>query len=995
MRYRWFILIALLLLLAPGVLLAQGVPTGTLSGRVFDPDGLALPGVTVSVRSPSLQGSRSATTSPNGDYLVPFLPAGEYSVTFEIAGFERLEEKVRMQVAEQVPLDAHLKLGAMTEEVEVTAEAPADFTQSATAASSYKAEMIDKLPVARDIRGAVLLAPGTSDNGPSGNITFSGAMSFEGLFLINGVVSNETLRNQSTLLFIEDAIEETKTSTAAISAEYGRFSGGVANVITKSGGNDFSGSFRITFDNDNWRSLTPFEQGLAEDPRIDKTVPTYEATLGGPFIKDKLWFFGAARLRKDELSETTFYTNIIYPNIVDDKRYEGKLTWAITQRHTLKGAYTYRQRIETNNTFGNVMDQASFYDNKEPTSLLSANYTGVLSSNFFVEAQYSRRTLSFVGSGSRYTDIERGTMILDRSRGSVRWNSPTFCAVCGLSEDEIAAGKLNQEQRNNQDVFVKGSYFLSTERTGSHSLVFGVDAFEDSRKNDNYQSGSGFRLYSNNTIFRGEDLYPVVVPGTSNTQTSAAYILWNPLPEHSQGSRLRTYSLFMNDVWRLNSRWGFNVGLRWDKVDEKDQAGTQVANGSQWSPRLAATFDPRGDGKWTFRAGLARYVMPVTSGIADLGSGAGRTSSFRYVYRGPAINTDLDTPNPVSAHDALRTVFDWFFANGGTDRPLRDNPTFAGVNRKVGVDISVPSTWEYSLGFGGRIGTRGSYRIDGVYRNYDNFYTDQVLPGVQVADPAGRMFDLSTVVTTNGLDRRYKALMGQVQYRFTDALTLGGNYTLSRSWGNFNGETVSSGPVQDDYLAYVEYKDYDWNTPVGDLSIDQRHKLRLWANYDFNLGRAGHLNLGVLERVNSGSPYSTDGSVDSRPYVTNPGYLSPPSSVTYYFGGRGNRMTDTVSATDLSLNYSLPVGITKKSQLFFRFVVENLFDQAAQDASGNDTVYTFTNQNPDRTLQRFNPFTETPIEGVNFELSPDYGQPLEAADYQLPRTFYFAVGFRF
>jgi outer membrane receptor for ferrienterochelin and colicin len=994
MSLRTFLVLTACTLFA-AVAAAQGVPTGTLSGHVVDPSGLALPGVTVTVASPALQGTRSAVTSSNGDYILPFLPAGEYTVTFEVSGFQKIEKKVRVQVAETIPMDVQLSVAAVTEQVTVVAEAPSDFTAAPTAAASYRADSIDRLPVGRDVRGAVLLAPGTTDSGPSGNITFSGAMSFEGLFLINGVVANETLRNQSTLLFIEDAIEETKTSTAAVSAEYGRFSGGVANVITKSGGNDFGGSLRVTFDNDRWRSLTPFEEGLSDDPRVDTVVPTYEATLGGPIFKDKLWFFGAARLRENTTSDTTFYTNIAYDNVVDDKRYEGKLTWAVTPKHTLKGAYIRRNRAETNNTYEDVMDRASFYDNKEPTSLLSANYTGVLSSNLFVEAQYSRRTLSFVGSGSRYTDIERGTIIFDRSRGSVRWNSPTFCAVCGLTEEQIAAGELNEEKRNNQNVIVKGSYFLSTSGLGSHSIVFGADAFEDSRQNNNYQSGSGFRLYANNTIIRGENLYPVANPGTSPTQTSAAYIMWNPLPEDSQGSELRTYSLFLNDSWRLNGKWSFNAGVRWDKVDEKDQAGTQVANGSEWSPRLAASFDPEGDGKWTINAGVSRYVMPVTSGIADLGSGAGRTSTFRYVYMGPPINTDPNTPNPIPAHDALRIIFDWFFANGGTNRPLRDNPTYAGVSRRVGADVSVPSAWEYSLGFVRQLGTRGSFRIDGLYRDYGNFYTDQVLPGVTVADPTGRRFDLNTIVTTNDLERKYRALMTQVQYRFLEDLTMGGNYTLSRSWGNFNGETSNSGPVQDDYLAYSEYKDYDWNTPIGDLSIDQRHKLRVWANYDAKLGRAGHVNVGVLERLTSGNPYSTDGSVDSRPYVTNPGYLTPPSSVTYYFGGRGNRMTDTVWATDLSVNYYLPVGISKKSEFFVRFVVDNLFDQSAQDGAGNDTVYTFTNQNPARTLQRFNPFTETPVEGVHYELSPDYGQPLTADDYQLPRSIYFAVGFRF
>jgi outer membrane receptor for ferrienterochelin and colicin len=985
---------ALLLFLVATGTWAQTTPTGTITGRVTDAQEAVLPGVAVTASSPALQGTRTVTTSPNGDYLIPFLPAGEYRLQFEVSGFQKLERKVRVRVAESIAVDVTLAMATVAEEVTVVAEAPADFTQAPTAAASYKAELIDRLPVGRDIRGAVLLAPGTSGTGPSGNITFSGAMSFEGLFLVNGVVLNETLRNQPALVFIEEAIEETRISTAAISAEYGRFSGGVANVITKSGGNDFSGSFRLTFDNDKWRSLTPFEKELEDDPRLDAVYPTYEATLGGPFVRDKLWFFGAARLREAKTSETTRFTNIAYENVVDDKRFEGKLTWAVTPRHSFKGSFLKRSRDETNNTFEDVMDRASFYDSGQPEDLLSANYTGILSSKFFVEAQYSRRRLSFVGAGSRFTDIERGTMILDRSRGSVRWNSPTFCAVCGLSEEEIAAGKLNEERRNNQNVIVKGTYFLSTPGLGSHNLVVGFDAFEDSRQNDNWQSGSEFRLSTTNTIIRGENLYPVVLPGSSDRDTAAAFIQWNPIFDSSRGSELRTYSAFLNDTWRLDDHWNFNLGVRWDKTDEKDQAGNPVADDQAISPRLAASFDPGGNDKWTINAGFARYVIPVVSGIADLGSGAGRSATFTYVYRGPAINADLNAPNPVPAHEALRRVFDWFNANGATSRPLRGNPTYPGVNRRLSGDLTSPSTWEYSLGLAGRLGSRGAFRVDGVYRNYDDFYTDLVRPGVTASDPDRRRYDLNLVVNTNELDRRYKALMSQIQYRLRDDLTIGGNYTLSRSWGNVNGETSNSGPVQDDLLAYAEYKDKRWNTPTGDLSIDQRHKLRLWATYEASLGRAGRLSLGVLQSLSSGQPYSADATINTTPYVTNPGYLTPDTTTTYYFGGRGAFKTDAISATDLSLNYYLPVGL-KKGEMFARLVVDNLFNQAGQDGSGDETLYTASNQDPARTMRPFNPFAEEPSEGVHYQRAPSFGRALSADDYQLPRSFLVAVGFRF
>lgn len=1004
MRFRILTMAVAFAAILAGSAAAQTTPTGTLTGKVSDPDGLVLPGVTITVSSPALQGTRTAVTSENGDYLIPFLPAGEYAVVFDLAGFAPLKQSVRIQIAESQPLDVRLSVGGLAETVNVSGAAQdAAFTSSPTVAASYQASVIDTLPVSRTVNGAVLLAPGTTDTGPSrdgvGQVTFSGAFAYEGLFLINGVVANETLRNQVSTVFIEDAIQETKVMTAAVSAEFGRFSGGVANTITKSGGNQFSGSVRSTFDSDSWRSLTPYEAGLSGDPRLDTIVPTYEATLGGPVLRDRLWFFTAGRLRTDESSQQTFYTNITYPNKVEDARYELKGTWAIDSAHTLKGTFTKRTRDEVNNTFGRVMDTASFYDNQSPEDLFAFNYTGVLSSKFFLEGQYSRRRNFFIGSGARFIDEERGTMILDRSRSSARWNSPTFCAVCGLTQEQIDAGELNEEKRANQNVIVKGSYFLSTQRTGSHSLVAGFDAFEDSRKNDNYQSGSGFRLNANGTIFRGDGsnvtLYPVVRPGTSDRDTAASYLLWTPLLESSQGSQLRTYSAFFNDAWRFNNHLSLNLGVRWDKTDEKDQAGNAVSDDQAWSPRLAASYNLKGDGRWTINTGFARYVMPITSGIADLGSGAGRTASFQYVYRGPAINTDPNTPNPVSAAQALRTVFDWFYANGGTDRPLRSNPSYPGVNRKIADTLTTPSTWEYTAGFAGLLGTRASFRVDVVFKNFDNFYTDQVTPGVVAADPTGRTFDLNLVVNTNELERRYKAVQGQMQYRVTPDFTLGGNYTLSRTWGNVNGETSNSGPVADDVLAYGEYKDLSWNTPIGDLSSDQRHKLRFWGNYDLKLASAGRINVGLLERMNSGSPYSSETTIDTRPFVTNPGYLTPDSTISYYFGGRGNFRTDTIWSTDLSVNYYYPLPVGRKTELFARVVVNNMFNGSGQDGTSNQTVFTASNQNPERTLQAFNPFTTTPVEGVHYQLSGDFAKALTADDYQPPRTFYVGVGFRF
>jgi len=236
----------------PHPVAAQGNPTGTISGRVTDPDGLPVPGVLVTIASPALQGVRTATTSTNGDYILPFLPVGEYEVKFALQGFNTLTRpKVAVSMAATLTVDATLMLQAVTETITVASQ-PTDIVPTVTIASNFKKDMLEWLPVGRTLNAAVLLAPGVAGNGPSGNIMMAGALSFESQYLVNGVVINENLRGQALSLFIEDAIQETKVSTGAISAEYGRFGGGVVNMITKSGGNTFSGSFRTTFNNDGW-----------------------------------------------------------------------------------------------------------------------------------------------------------------------------------------------------------------------------------------------------------------------------------------------------------------------------------------------------------------------------------------------------------------------------------------------------------------------------------------------------------------------------------------------------------------------------------------------------------------------------------------------------------------------------------------------------------------------------------------------------------------------
>src|SRR5262249_7464908 len=298
-------------------------------------------------------------------------------------------------------------------------------------------------------------------------------------------------------------------------------------------------SFRTTLNNDRWRSLTPYPT----DQRVNQITPVYEGTLGGPIKRDKIWFFGAGRFTKPETNQTLAVTGINYTTSNDDRRYERKITYALNPKTTAKVGYTKRTTNVTNNRFGTIMDVASLYDNSTDQHLYTANYTSVITNNFFLEGQYSRKISATFDTGSRFTDLVKGTPISDRSKlvGTANpvFNSPTFCAVCG-------GGWL--EHRDNWDWCVKTTYILSTCRGGSRKLVAGFDNFKEWRKNDNWQSGSQYNISASSTIIDGATIYPVF--RSDNT----TFINWLPILQRSVGNDIRTYSAYVNDAWRYNKR---------------------------------------------------------------------------------------------------------------------------------------------------------------------------------------------------------------------------------------------------------------------------------------------------------------------------------------------------------------------------------------------------------------------------------------------------------
>jgi outer membrane receptor protein involved in Fe transport len=996
----WLAVAAALALTAAGAS-AQTI-TGTISGHVVDSQGLALPGVTVNATSPNLQGVRTTVTSANGDYILSALPSGTYTITYELSGFQSQQRIVAVAPTLVVPLDVTLGVASLIETVNVVGQSPDVLTHTAQVATNFKQDLIASLPTNRDINASLLLAPAVHPTGPSGAYSIAGAMSFETLYMVNGVNVSENLRGQAYDLYIEDAIQETNIATSGISAEYGRFGGGVVNVVTKSGGNLFSGSFRETMNNDRWRTLTPFENTqIANDPahkelRVGKTVPTHEYTLGGPVVKDHLWFFTAGRLQTQETGRSLVITNVPYTFTDETRRFEGKGTYSVTPNNTFQAAFTKIIDNQTNDTFNTSasMDLRSLDNRQLPQDLFTGFYNGVLSDRFFVEGRVSSRHFSFIGSGAPTTDLIEGTLLLDRARNSTRYWSPTFCGVC------------DPEKRDNTDIFAKGTYFLSTASGGSHNVVFGYDLYNDKRFANNHQSGSDYRIIGTTSIIAPDGtIYPQWLPdGTTVIQ-------WNPIPVGSQGTNFRTHSLFVNDNWRVGGRLTANLGLRFDRNDGADSAGRLVAKDSAFSPRAGVVFDPTGDQKWSVTASFAKYVAAISNSIADSSSPAGNPQSFQFVYRGPAINTN---PNGslTSAPDAIRQLFAWFNANGGANLPLNGAPTIPGVTPQIQGSLDSPNNLEYAVGVNRQFGSRAALRADYVFRDFRDFYVTVLNTTTgRTQDQLGKSYDLGLVQTSNDLKRRYSGVTTQGTYRFGTRTDVGVTYTLSRAWGNVEGENVGSGPVTTTAFSYPEYKQASWNYPEGDLSIDQRHRARLWINY--GVPGIDGLTVSALQTLTSGVPYGASGPVATQPYVANPGYLTPPSNtggnaVTYFFTARDAFRAEGERRTDLAVNYAFKIPAARDAQLFAQLQVVNLFNQFQLCGCGGTVFQNGGNVTQTRIDQSvltasttasqftpFNPFATAPIQGTNWALGPNFGTALNRFAYTTPREMRVSFGVRF
>jgi outer membrane receptor protein involved in Fe transport len=954
------LLVPLLLLAAVGDASAVST-TGTLRGRVTDAEGAALPGVTIIARSDALIRERATTSDATGAWTLRDLPPGDYRVVAQMQGYVTfiLDTSVELDAVTDLPIA--MRAGEISEQITVTAEKPLVDKTTAEVSPSFEPEVTNELPIPRSFNNLLSLAPGVANGGANPNM--AGGSSNSNSYIIDGVNSRDPVTGTFGANINFDSIDAVDVKLVGVSAEYGDFQGGVANVVTKSGSNEFTGSLRDEITNAAWTKpfgrdvLQFFSTARQENPTFQQQATNraasekshdLQSTLGGPIVRDNAWFY-IAYSRPETRGERTLGNptggplgNGTYVRLFQGDFSLGKVTWQMSNNHRLQGSYQ-EDPANVPICYGNTFFGGSCYDTytvdlqsqggNQYQVLWSATWTP----NFQTEAKighfengFNIQPLSPVIPG-----LEQFIFPSPGGMGAGDGNSPFIDLFTGdLYDAPIFGGPPEQRPRDQAEI--KGNLFLSG--MGDHSIKMGVSRQEQERV--------GSSIIAGNALFLG--FITGADPLSINDRTY--YIFYDYALPSESGPTTNTTAIYVQDDWTVNEHLALGLGVRYDKTDNENDLGEQIIGDSGFAPRLSAAWDFTGEGKYLVKASAARYLAGINlTTISPFVRAAGGQSAYDIYF-------NANFPNPGTPNWALI----------GQVRADPDTARFdPNLTPQYLDELSIGYEHLFTPNFGGYI------RL--IDRSYEDTITQQF------------SWDYSTgvarkiVFSTNNPDaeRTYRAAILQLEKRFSDNWMVMGNYTYSKAEGN-----IGSDQGFDTFQSYasVGLPQTQVNR-FGLLSWDLKHLLKIFGEYRLPLKSTRHsLGIGGGFQWQSGNPYAASrtnvvavvgpgaDAVQDNPIGTrtvDPGFVAgvdQTDTVIEFFEPRGTRKEPDNWQLDMQLNYRL--AMSKRVNFETRFTVFNVTDE-------NDPLAVSSDVAPNTA----------------FEDNPDFGRPTSLTQLQRPRRY--------
>ncbi|HUK13855.1 MAG TPA: carboxypeptidase regulatory-like domain-containing protein, partial [Thermoanaerobaculaceae bacterium] len=377
------VVLALVLLLGlAGSLAAQSNTTGSVQGTVKDAKGGALPGVTVTASSDALVAGKLTTSSDErGVYRFPALPPGRYVIEADLPGFVSVRaENVTINLAKALVIDIMLQQAKVAEQVAVTGEAPLVSVASNTVSTSFDTKFLDNQPVPRDYYSLLSAAPGvTNDTTGTANamMAYGGTSSTQNAYTLDGVNIADPANGDYWLLPSIQWMQEIQIGGLGANAEYGGYTGGIVNGITKSGGNETHGGVEAYYQPDSWvANNTPPDLG----PQAPFKFHDYSVSLGGAVQKDRLWYFLSGEDWEQDVSNVG--AAVSSPRKVP--RYLGKLTWQAGTNDRLMFMLEHDGLVQDyRGVSGTTLPEAS-YREESPNTTFATSWESLLNSSNFL-----------------------------------------------------------------------------------------------------------------------------------------------------------------------------------------------------------------------------------------------------------------------------------------------------------------------------------------------------------------------------------------------------------------------------------------------------------------------------------------------------------------------------------------------------------------------------------------------------------------------------------